>query len=130
MSYEEDRYQAAKKKIEAKKGFYIHFGIYIACAVFFLLMNMITSPDEIWFVYPLLPWGLAIAIHYITVFGLFGTKILTHEWEEREIRKEMERMDDPGDYDRDTLPPARGDPDELDLREIEKRPKWKDKDFV
>jgi len=39
-----------------------------------------------------LGWGLGVGIHYLTVFGLPGTDILSKEWEEREVLQEMERL--------------------------------------
>jgi hypothetical protein len=43
-----------------------------------------------------LMWGIGLVFHYTRVFGLPGTDVLSSEWEEREIEKEMERMQDRG----------------------------------
>lgn len=84
----------AQNRVKAKKGFYIHFGVYLATAIFFLLMNLVTmdAPDDWWFFYPLIPWLVGLLIHYFVVFGFPGTNILTDGWEERELEKEINRL--------------------------------------
>jgi 2TM domain len=125
---EEDIYYKAKKRIKAKKGFYTHLGVYLACGVFFFLMNMLTWEGELWFPFPLLPWGIGLAIHGFSIFGLPGGK-MSERWEEEELRKEVERqrrihgVPEPNALE---LPE-----DELELKEFKKlREEWDDKDFV
>jgi 2TM domain len=125
---EEDIYYKAKKRVKAKKGFYTHLGVYLATGVFFFLMNMLTWDGEPWFMYPLLPWGVGLAIQGFSVFGLPGGK-MSERWEEEELQKEMERqrrihgVKEPEAME---LPE-----DELELKEFKKlREEWDDKDFV
>ena len=80
----------AKAKVNAKKGFYWHLIIYVVTAVFFMLMNLATSPHKLW----LLPWGAALIIHGIAVFGIPSLNILTDRWEEEELEKEIEKLKD------------------------------------
>ena len=97
----EDRYNLARKKVKKKKGFYTHLGVYIAVGIFFLAMNIATfhESQEWWFFFPLLPWSIGLFIHYFSIFGLPGTDILTKEWEDRELEKEMQRLGaDPAEY--------------------------------
>jgi len=129
MGYtEEEIYYKAKKKVKAKKGFYSHLGVYATMFVFFFIMNIVNFDGEIWFFYPMLPWGISIVIHYIAVFGLPGGK-MSSEWEEKEMEKEMERQ-------RRLRGVSHAEPldlpeDELELREFKKlRKEWDDKDFV
>ncbi len=129
MGYtEEEIYKKAKKKVKAKKGFYAHLGVYITMFVFFFIMNILNFDGEIWFFYPMLPWGISIAIHYFTVFGLPGGK-MSSKWEEEEMEKEMERQR----RIRGVVAPEPLElpEDELELREFRKlRKEWDDKDFV
>ncbi len=71
-SMEDYIYRKARKRVKQKKGFFIHFSVYIAVGVFFLTMNLVTDPWDLWFFYPLLPWGVALLIHYFSIFGLPG----------------------------------------------------------
>ncbi len=123
----EETYEQAKKVVKKKKGFYSHFAAYIAVGAFFLIMNILTFDDsgEWWFFFPMLPWGIGLAIHYFSIFGLPGTDILTKEWEQRETEKEMRKIyEERDDFDID---------DQLELKErkaIKKKKGWSDGDFV
>lgn len=123
----EDRiYKAAKKRMLLKKGFYKHLSTYIAVGIFFIGLNGFTyfnEEPEIWFHIPMMGWGIGIMIHYFSVFGLPGTNILTQEWEENEIEREVWRMR--GGVQ---LPSGEPEKDELELKEMQKN--WKDGDLV
>ena len=85
----EDKYQKAKKRVEDIRGFYTHLGVYVLINAMLLLINITTSPDILWFYWPLLGWGIAVALHALRVFGTgrwFGA-----EWEEKKIEELMEQ---------------------------------------
>jgi eukaryotic-like serine/threonine-protein kinase len=50
-----------------QRGFKVHAAIWAAVCVFLFLINMLTSPGTLWFLFPLLSWGLGLAIHGISV---------------------------------------------------------------
>jgi len=89
MSEQETRYQNAKKRVEALKGFYTHLTVYILVNLLLFTINMLTSPGSLWFYWPLLGWGIAVALHALRVFG-FGRRF-DAEWEERKINELMEQ---------------------------------------
>ena len=37
-------------------------------------------------------WGIGLAFHYLKVFGLPGSGVLSKEWEDTEVQKEMQKM--------------------------------------
>ncbi|MFK7773046.1 MAG: 2TM domain-containing protein [Saprospiraceae bacterium] len=125
---EEEAFRKAKRKVIAKKGFYIHFGIFCATALFLFTINFLTSPRFWWFLFPTLGWGIGIVAHYLGVFGLSGPS--GEDWEEKELEKEMRKIKrqhfvEP-DEENITLPD-----DELELKEFKKlRDEWDDRDFV
>ncbi|MEL6390958.1 MAG: 2TM domain-containing protein [Bacteroidota bacterium] len=82
----------ARSRVRRIKGFYIHFGIYVIVSVFLLFINMLTDPFSPWFLFPVSSWGVAIAIHYLAVFGIPGMNILTERWEEEEFERQLERL--------------------------------------
>lgn len=122
--YQEDKYRRAKKRVKAKKGFYSHLSTYVVVGIFFFVMNMMTDPFDVWWPFPMLSWGIGLAIHYVSVFGLPGTNILTKEWEDQEMEKELRNVGyDPEqelyeeyEEEEDYIDPE----DELDLREIQR----------
>jgi hypothetical protein len=60
--------------------FRTHLVIYAIINIFLLCINLLTSADHLWFFYPLLGWGIGIAIHGYTTYNED-----TSEW-----RKEFE----------------------------------------
>jgi hypothetical protein len=91
MSEQGTRYQNAKKRVEALRGFYVHLTVYVLVNLLLFAINMLTSPESLWFFWPLLGWGIAVALHALRVFGAgrFGA-----EWEERKINELMEQGGD------------------------------------
>ena len=89
MSEQETRYQNAKKRVEALKGFYTHLTVYVLVNLLLFTINMLTSPGSLWFYWPLMGWGIAVALHALRVFG-FGRRF-GPEWEERKINELMEQ---------------------------------------
>ena len=75
--------KVAKKRVKKMKKFYIHFVIFIAVNVVAAAINYRTTPDELWFYWLTLAWGMGIAMHYMSVFSL-------KEWEARTVKELME----------------------------------------
>lgn len=118
---QDDKYSRARKRVKAKKGFYSHLSTYVVVGIFFFGMNMLTDPFDIWWPFPMLSWGIGLAIHYLTVFGFPGSGVMSKEWEDREMEKELRRVGYDAEEElmyeeekEDHLEPD----DELDLREI------------
>ena len=80
------KYQKAKERVEAQKGFYVHLTVYVIVNIGLFLINMLASPGSLWFFWPLMGWGIAIVLHALRVFGgAFGSN-----WEEKKIAELME----------------------------------------
>jgi len=86
---DQELYKRAQERVQQLRGFYIHAAIYVFVNIFLLLINLLTSPSSLWFYWPLLGWGVGLAVHAFVVFGAGGT--LGKEWEERKIRQVMEQ---------------------------------------
>ncbi len=85
----DQQYRAARKRVKQKKGFFVHFAVYLSVGLFFFLMNLATFDGEWWFFFPLLPWGVGLGIHYLVTFGFPGSGVLSREWEDKEMQKEL-----------------------------------------
>ncbi|HZU62325.1 MAG TPA: helix-turn-helix domain-containing protein, partial [Novosphingobium sp.] len=75
--------------VRAVRKFY--FGLFTYVVVMALLagINLATSPHHLWFVFPLLGWGVGLALRATRVFGLlpwFGP-----EWEKAQVEKRLGR---------------------------------------
>jgi len=86
---EENKYIKAKKRVDNLKGFYSNLLSYCLVIPFLIFINLMTSPNHLWFWWPMFGWGIGIAFH---AFGVFNHKIgLGKEWEERKIREYMDK---------------------------------------
>jgi hypothetical protein len=86
---EQARYEKARKRVEEIKGFYTHLLTYVLVNLALLALNLITSPRNLWFYWPLFGWGIGVLAHAGSVFGpghLWGP-----EWEERKIKELMKK---------------------------------------
>ncbi|MCI5137393.1 MAG: hypothetical protein D3922_03020 [Candidatus Electrothrix sp. AR1] len=83
----QEAYQRAKKRVEAKFGLYIHLSVYIAVNILLIVINVSTSPEHFWFIWPLIGWGIGVVFHALKVFVFSGGSTL----KERMLAKEMEK---------------------------------------
>jgi 2TM domain len=44
-------------------GFKIHFGVYLAVNLLLAVINLLTDPSYLWFLWPLAGWGLGVIAH-------------------------------------------------------------------
>jgi hypothetical protein len=89
MNTEDQKYQKAKERVKKLKGFYIHLVAYILVNSFLFLINIMTSPDILWFYWPLFGWGIGVVMHAVYVLGFgpwFGPN-----WEDKKIKEIMEQ---------------------------------------
>lgn len=136
---DKDIYRKAAKRVKQKKGFYIHLSVFISVGIFFFTMNMVTDPYDTWFFFPLMPWGVGLLIHYFTTFGFPGSKILTEDWEQEELEKEIQRLQALKQLESRMNSPKE-DPkieeEQLDLEDLkkvnekQKARRWNDQDLV
>jgi hypothetical protein len=83
-----DQYEKAKKRVEAKIGFFIHLAVYFGVNIVLVIINLNTVPEYIWFKWPLLGWGIGLVFHGLSVF-VFSKE---SSFKERMIKREMEKQ--------------------------------------
>jgi hypothetical protein len=86
---EEDKYYIAKKKVENIKGFYGNLTSYIFVNILLIVINLWTSPNHLWFYWPLMWWGLGVLFHGLKVFEVMPS--FGKDWEERKIKELMDK---------------------------------------
>lgn len=91
MNREEKR-KEAQKQIQEERGFYAHLLTFIFVNIFLVILNYMTSPNSLWFYWPLMGWGLGLAAH---AMGVFGPRIVPgKKWEERRMKQLMGEDDE------------------------------------
>jgi hypothetical protein len=81
--------ERAKKRVEEIRGFYVHLGVYVIVNGSLFALNMITSPDTLWFYWPLLGWGIGLALHAFAM--VTENHLLGPQWEDRKVHDIVER---------------------------------------
>ena len=85
----QEAYERAKRRVEAKLGFYWHLGIYLAVNALLVIINLSTSTEYLWFKWPLLGWGIGIFFHGLGVFRFSSGRLV--DAKERMIQEEMKK---------------------------------------
>ncbi len=86
---EEESYKKAKKRVGELRGFYEHLIAYVAVNIMLVIINLVTSPDALWFYWVTIFWGIGVIWHAISVFGKRGK--LGKNWEDKKIKELMEK---------------------------------------
>lgn len=79
--------QTAIKRAKAKVEFRIHLITFIVINTLLVIINLIFTPEYIWFKWPLLGWGIGIVLHRREVNFLTKQSLMN-----RLIEKEMEKQ--------------------------------------
>jgi hypothetical protein len=85
----EERYFKAKKKVDAMKGFYGNLISYILVNIGLIVINLLTTPDYLWFFWPMIGWGIGLLFHGLKVFNCMP--FLGKDWEDQKIKEFMEK---------------------------------------
>ena len=87
---QEDKYSAAKKRVEEIKGFYYHLISYAAVNVMLVVIWLVTGAGYPWFLWVLGWWGFGLFWHVMAVF-VFNRA--GGAWEKKKIKEIMDQMD-------------------------------------
>ena len=78
--------RTAERRVTAKAGFRTHALVYVLVNAGLVGINLMTSPRELWFQYPLFGWGIGLLAHGVAVYGVSpGSR-------EAAVQREMERL--------------------------------------
>lgn len=88
MIPDDDIERLARRRAGAKLGWYAHALVYVAVNLALFAFSRYGWGQRPWSVFPLLGWGLGLALHGVSVFVL-GTGSSLRE---RMVRRERERL--------------------------------------
>ena len=87
MNEQDIKYQRAKERVTELREFYTHLSAYVVINLGLFLLNVMVSPGNLWFIWPLMGWGIALVLHAVRVFG----RVLGSDWEEKKIAELMDK---------------------------------------
>lgn len=83
-------YRQAEKRVKARFGFYTHAAVYLGVMILLLIINLVNSPDQLWFQWPLLGWGIGLFFHGLSALRVGSSRLAAMQ--EKAIAKEMDRQ--------------------------------------
>ena len=84
---EDQIYEEAKKRVEARKAFFVHLATYIVVnIVLVMIWAFATRGGYPWFIFPLGGWGIGLLFHALGTFFFLQTP------ESVAIEKEAEKI--------------------------------------
>ena len=86
ISRDEDQ---AIKYVKDIKDFYSHLITYACVITGLCVVNLMTNPDNIWFLWTALFWGIGIISHGLSAFEVFN--LFNPDWEKKQIEKRLGR---------------------------------------
>jgi hypothetical protein len=88
---EHEKAAKAAQQVEAITGFYIHLLVFVLVMALLFVINWATLEDNVWWVqWPLLGWGLGVALHAWAVYG--STPQFIINWQLRKIKELKDKM--------------------------------------
>ncbi len=87
----QEAYQQAKESVETKIGFYIHLTVYVGVNILLVIINLLTSPRYLWFMWPLIGWGIGVCFHALRVFVFTAGSAIKERMIEKEMAKEARK---------------------------------------
>lgn len=89
---DDEKYEKAKTKVKDLKDFYRNLLTYAGVNILLITINLITSPDNLWFYWVSILWGISIVLHASKIF-ILKDKFLGKEWEEKKIQEMMKKKE-------------------------------------
>lgn len=74
----------------------MHAVVYAAVMLLLVVINLATAPGTIWFIWPLIGWGLAVALHGARVYLLADKAGIIDALTEAELRRSGAKQNDLG----------------------------------
>ena len=77
--------QQARHRVRQLRSFYSQVAWFVAINLLLVAINLLSSPNSLWFFWVTIFWGFALVIQAVTIYThlhLFGK-----DWEEKKIAK-------------------------------------------
>lgn len=76
-------------KVRRLKNFYGHLAQYCVAITAMAILNLIISPNNIWFIWPAIGWGIAVLIQALRIFSPIS--LMGADWEKKTAERYLGR---------------------------------------
>jgi fatty acid desaturase len=92
---ERDIRARATRRVAAKLSLYWHLAVFVLANAAMVAINLVYSPERIWFVWPLCAWAAAVLLHAFAVFQVqgMGASMVQREMDRERARRELHSDD-------------------------------------
>lgn len=77
----------ATARVNAKLRFYTHLTVYLLVNTLLVVINVVTSTKQLWFLWPLVGWGIGLVAHAVAYFLRWRGVSIKSAMIERELKK-------------------------------------------
>lgn len=129
MSSRRERRATRKLKYEEKPlrdkkiDFRRHLRTYLVMSGFFIALNIMGGSDQFWAIWPILGWGIGVAMQGLSLYGPLADPEDIHPKEENEFSGPLPEISDEEVR-------RRRKRDRIELRELEDNRPYRDEDLV
>jgi TctA family transporter len=90
-----DLHAEAQRWVRRKRILYSIIGVYLALSVMWFAIDMADGTESLWFYWPMLGVGTAVAVVAIVLFGMGG--LFGVSWERRQVERYVRDRSGPHD---------------------------------
>lgn len=80
-----------RHQLRSERAFLIHAAFFVVANALLLVINLMTTPQKTWAIWPLLGWGLGLLFHGLRVFSR-RSRFLGEDWERRRVEERLKRL--------------------------------------
>ena len=84
-----EREREAMEYVRDIRSFYIHAVQYAVVIAGLAVVNLLTGPHYLWFLWAAFGWGAGLAVHGLSVFEV--VRLFGDRWEKRQVAKRLAR---------------------------------------
>lgn len=129
MSRRSERRAARKRKYEEKTlrekkiDFKRHFRTYLVMSLFFIALNIFGNSHNFWAIWPILGWGIGVAMQGLSLYGPLADPDDVHP-EDEEFSGPLPDITD------EEVRRRREERDRIELKELQDNRPYRDEDLV
>ena len=75
MTMKNQYYRMPAHLAQAKLDLYTHLMVYVLVNLMLFSVNEIVAPSTLWYLFPLVGWGVCLAVHGLILFILVGSHL-------------------------------------------------------